>query len=180
MEKAIDGLEKEIKSILEGRPASFLRKELGDKIDVRVPRMLVLSLQWASVGYRSSLRLAGMKFGRRMGTVSDKTEFSLVLEEIRKIFELLGVGKVVTELKSEKKTAQVNLYESYLVSGMENIEQKFCFFEEGFIEGYIDGVISKNGPLSVAGGQISVKQIGVEEIKCVGLGDSFCVFLIKF
>jgi predicted hydrocarbon binding protein len=180
MEKIIVGLEKDAKDIIDGKSINFLRKELGDKIDIRAVRALVLSLQWASAGYRSALRLAGMKFGRRLGMVSEKTELSLVLGEIKRLFEALGVGKIDIELKLEEKDAKIKLYESYLTSGLDSIMQNLCFFEEGFIDGYINGVISKVGPLSVVGGQISVKQVDVEETKCIGLGNNFCEFSIKF
>jgi len=58
--------------------------------------------------------------------------------------------------------------------------QSLCFFEEGFIEGYIDGVIAKKGSLTVVGGKVSVNKVSVEEKRCIGLGDDHCGFLIKF
>lgn len=180
MEKIIEDLEKDLKDIIEDKQVKFVRKELGDKVDVRVPRMIVFALQWASVGYQSTLRLAGMKFGKRIGTNSDKTELSLVLDEIKRIFEYLGEGKVEAEIMPELNGAQLKFYESYLTAEAPMVMQNLCFFEEGFIEGYLDGVISKIGSLAVAGGQTSVNKVSVEEKRCIGLGDDFCSFLIKF
>ena len=180
MEKIIEGLERDMRDIIEGKPLRTLRKEVGDTVDIRALRMVVFSLQWASVGYQSALRLAGMKFGKRIGTNCGKSELSLVLEEIKKIIEVLREGKVEIEIMPKLKRAQFKIYESSLTARIPNVLQNLCFFEEGFIEGYLDGVISKMGPLAVAGQELSVTRVGVEEKRCVGLGDDFCGFLIKF
>jgi predicted hydrocarbon binding protein len=179
MEKLLEDLERDIKSILEGKEVKQKRKDLGDKVDIRLCRMIVYSLQWASVGYQSALRFAGMKLGKRLGEVSEKTELSLVLEEIKKIIEYLRGGRVEIEIMPEIKGAQLKIYDSYLTSGIPNILQNLCFFEEGFIEGYLDGVISKKGPIAVAGQGFSVSKVSCEEKKCIGLGDDYCGFLIK-
>jgi len=84
MERIIEDLEKDLRSIVEGKPLKTLRKELGDEVNIRALRMIVYSLQWTSVGYQSALRLAGMKFGKRMGENSERTELSLVVKEIKK------------------------------------------------------------------------------------------------
>lgn len=180
MEKVIEALEKDLRNIIGGQAPTILREKLGDDIDMRLLRMVVFSLQWASVGYQSALRLAGMKLGKRIGENSEKSEISLVLEEIKKIIEFLRGGRVVIEILSELKEAQLKIYSSSLTTGVPNISQNICFFEEGFIEGYLDGVISKQGALAVVGGKISVKQVTVEEKRCIGLGDDFCGFSIKF
>jgi predicted hydrocarbon binding protein len=180
MEKLLEDLERDLKSILEGKEVKQKRKDLGDKVDIRLCRMIVYSLQWASVGYQSALRFAGMKLGKRLGEGSEKTELSLVLEEIKKIIEYLRGGKVEIEIMPEVKSAQLKIYDSYLTSGIPNIMQNLCFFEEGFIEGYLDGVIAQNGSLAIANQGISVLGVTCQEIRCVGLGDKFCGFLIKF
>jgi predicted hydrocarbon binding protein len=180
MEKLLEDLERDLKSILEGKEVKQKRKDLGDKVDIRLCRMIVYSLQWASVGYQSALRFAGMKFGKRLGEASEKTELGLVLEEIKKIIEYLKGGRVEIEIMPEAKGAQLKIYDSYLTSGIPNVLQNLCFFEEGFIEGYLDGAISKNGSLAVASQGISVLGVTCQEVRCVGLGDKFCGFLIKF
>jgi len=180
MEKIIEDLEKDLKDFIGGRRPGVKRRELGDEVNIRLCRMIVFSLQWASVGYQSALRYAGMKFGRRMGENSEKTEFSLVLEEIKKLIEGLKGGKVEIEIMPELRNVQLKIYESSLTAQVPNILQNLCFFEEGFIEGYLDGVISKKGPLAVAGQTLSISKVDVREKRCVGLGDKFCGFLIKF
>jgi predicted hydrocarbon binding protein len=180
MEKLLEDLERDIKNVLEGKEVKQKRRDLGDKVDIRLCRMIVYSLQWASVGYQSALRFAGMKLGKRLGEASEKTELGLVLEEIKKIVEYLRGGKVEIEIMPDVKDAQLKIYDSYLTSGIPNILQNLCFFEEGFIEGYLDGVIAKNGSLAVANQGISVLGVTCQEIRCVGLGDKFCGFLIKF
>jgi predicted hydrocarbon binding protein len=180
MEKIIEDLEKELKDIVEGKPVKIKRKELGDMVDIRLLRMIIFSLQWVSVGYQSALRLAGMKFGRRLGESSEKTELSLVLEEIRKIIEALNGGKVEIKITPVLKNAELRIIESSLTTGVPDVLQNLCFFEEGFIEGYLDGVISKKGALAVVGGEGGLTKVRVEERKCIGLGDDFCGFLIRF
>jgi predicted hydrocarbon binding protein len=180
MEKLLEDLERDLKNVLEGKEVKQKRRDLGDKVDIRLCRMIVYALQWASVGYQSALRFAGMKLGKRIGEGSEKTELSLVLEEIKKIIEYLRGGRVEIEIMPEVKGAQLKIYDSYLTSGIPNILQNLCFFEEGFIEGYLDGVIAKNGSLAVASQGISVLGVTCQEIRCVGLGDKFCGFLIKF
>jgi len=180
MEKLIEGLKKDFSSLAGGETLKPLRKELGDVVDIRYLRMIVFGLQWTSVGYQSALRLAGMKFGRQLGAESEKTELSLVLEEIKKILESLKGGKVEIEIMPKAKEAQLKIYESALTAGIPNILQNICFFEEGFIEGYIDGVLSKQGSIAIAGAGFSINRVSVEEKRCVGLGDDFCGFSIKF
>jgi hypothetical protein len=180
MERIIEDLEKDLRDVIEGKTPKTLRKELGDTVDIRLLRMIVFSLQWSSVGYQSALRFAGMKFGKRMGEDSEKSELGLILEEIKKIIEFLRGGKVEIELMPETKGAQLKIYESSLTAGVPNVLQTLCFFEEGFIEGYLDGVISKKGSIAVAGQEFSITNVSCEEKRCIGLGDKFCGFLIKF
>lgn len=180
MEKIIEDLEKDLRNIIEGKPLGVLREGLKDSVDIRALRMVNFALQWVSVGYQSALRLAGMKLGRRMGQGSGKSELSLVLEEIKKIIEGLRGGKVEIEIIPNLKNANLKICESALSGGAANILQNLCFFEEGFIEGYLDGVISKNGPMAVIGGEVSISNTKVEEKRCVGLGDDCCVFLISY
>jgi len=180
MEKLIEDLEKDLSNILEDKPLKVLRKDLGDVIDIRLYRMLVFSLQWASIGYQSALRFAGMKFGKRVGTKSEKSEISLVLEEIKKILETLKEGKIEIELIPKLQSAQIKIYGSSLTAEIPNVLKNLCFFEEGFIEGYLDGVISKQGSITMLGGETNIGKASVEEKRCVGLGDDFCGFLIKF
>jgi predicted hydrocarbon binding protein len=180
MEKLLEDLERDLKNVLERKEVKQKRRDLGDKVDIRICRMIVYALQWASVGYQSALRFAGMKLGKRLGESSEKTELGLVLEEIKKIIEYLRGGRVEIEIMPDVKGAQLKIYDSYLTSGVPNILQNLCFFEEGFIEGYLDGVIAKNGSLAVASQGISVLGVTCQEIRCVGLGDKFCGFLITF
>jgi predicted hydrocarbon binding protein len=180
MEEIIEDLEKDFKDLAQGKTPKALRRELGDMVDVRALRIIVYALQWTSVGYQSALRLAGMKIGQRLGTNSERTELSLVLEEIKNIVQGLKGGKVEVEIMPGLKNAQIKVFDSSLTSGVPHALQNFCFFEEGFIEGYLDGAISKKGALAVAGAQISVNRVTCEETRCIGLGDDFCGFLIKF
>ncbi|KPJ71676.1 hypothetical protein AMJ50_00880 [Parcubacteria bacterium DG_74_3] len=180
MEKIIEGIEKELRDVAEGKPLKPLKKQLGEEITVCYLRVALFALQWTSVGYHSALRLAGMKLGKRVGTGSEKTELSLVLEEIARILRALRGGEVETEIMPESRGAQIKIYDSPLLNDIPNILQNICFFEEGFIEGYLDGVIAKQGALALAEAKFSISEVSVEEKRCVGLGDDHCGFLIKF
>mgnify|MGYP001773036943 CR=1 FL=1 len=178
MEKIIEDLVKDLTSIVEGKKLEKKRENLGDLVDIRFLRMVNFALQWTSVGYQSALRLAGMKLGKKIGTLSNKTETSLILEEIKKIFEFLKAGKVEFEIIPKETKALLRIYESSLTFGLPNVSQNLCFFEEGFIEGYFDGIISKVGTIGLVDGK-SLNKVEVTEQKCVGLGNNFCEFLIK-
>jgi len=180
MEKIIEQLEKELRDIAEGKPQKPLREKMGEEITTCLLRAVVFALQWTSVGYQSALRLAGIKLGRRLGEGSEKTEFSLVLEEVRRIIKALRGGRVETEILPEATGAELTIYESPLTIDIPNVLQKLCFFEEGLIEGYIDGVISVKGALAIVGEKSVVAKVSAEEKRCVGLGDDHCRFLIKF
>lgn len=180
MEKIISDLEKDLKDIIGGKPLKVIREELGDEVNIRMLRMIVFSLQWASVGYQSALRFAGMRFGRRLGESSERTELSLVLEEIKKVIEALRGGKVKIEIIPGLEGAEFKIYNSSLSAQVPNVLQNLCFFEEGFIEGYLDGVISKKGSIALAGKEANITGVSCEETRCFGLGDDFCGFFIKF
>lgn len=178
MERVIKDLQQEIRRIIEGEPLEQKREELGDRVDIRFCRMLLFSLLWASAGYQSSLRFAGMKLGKGLGTKCEKTELRLVLEEIKQLIEVLNAGRVEIEVSSEKGGLKV--FEGAFSWGVPDASQELCFFEEGFIEGYLEGVISKLGPLAVSGLQQSIKGVNVKQERCVGQGDQYCEFVVEF
>jgi len=180
MEKIIEELERDLEEIIEGGTTKTKREELRDLVDIRFLRMVVYSLQWSSVGYQSALRFAGMKLGKSLGSRSKKSELSLALEEIKRVIEVLRGGRVEIEIVPNMEGAQLKIYESALAADVPAIGQKICYFEEGFMEGYLDGVISKIGSLTVAGGERGITKISVEEKICFGLGDNYCGFFIKF
>lgn len=180
MEKIIEELEKELGAIIDGKPLKTKRKKLGDEIDVRFCRMIVFSLLWASVGYQSGLRLAGMKLGKSMGIKCEKTELGVILGEIKKIIERLREGEVEIRVMPDYKGVQFIISEGAVSYGVPNILQNICFFEEGFIEGYLDGAISKLGPLILVGFDGAIRNVSVKERRCIGLGDKYCEFLISF
>jgi len=180
MEKIIAELEKELRDVAKGKPRKPLGEKLGKEITLNFLRVVIFTLQWTSVGYHSALRLAGMKLGRRIGEGSEKTEFSLVLEEVKRIIIALRGGRVESEIMPETKGAKLKIYDSPITVDVPNVLQNLCFFEEGFIDGYLDGVIAKSGPLAIANTGLSVEKVSVEEKRCIGLGDDHCEFLIKF
>ena len=176
MEKIIENLERELRDIIENKPRKTLRKDLGDMIDLRLLRMIVFSLQWASVGYQSALRFAGMKFGRRLGMDSNSREMRNLLDEVKTLIESLKDGRIEIEYTLKEKKINFKVFDAALVSSIANGGQSVCFFKEGFIEGYLDGAIKKQGSLTAEFQEI--KGVRVEETKCQGKGDKYCQFTI--
>lgn len=176
MERLIQDLQEDLRDIIEGKKPRVLREKTEDLVDLRALRIIDFSLQWASVGYKSALRFAGMKFGRRLGEMSSSRELSLVLKEIKKIIEELKEGEVEFEVSEKKNIAQFKVYNSSLTNSVPNISQNICFFREGFIEGYLGGIIAVRGSLLAFFKNIS--KVEVKETKCQGKGDKFCQFTI--
>lgn len=176
MERIIQDLQKDLRNIIEGGKPRVLREKTEDLVDLRALRIIDFSLQWASVGYKSALRFAGMKFGRRLGEMSSSKELSSVLEEIKKVVEGLKEGEVKFEVSEKKNIAQFKIYNSSLTNSVPNISQNLCFFREGFIEGYLGGIIAVRSSLLVFFKNIN--RVEVKETKCQGKGDKFCQFTI--
>ncbi|MBI4101506.1 MAG: hypothetical protein HY443_00885 [Candidatus Nealsonbacteria bacterium] len=179
MEKAIKQIEEDLDLLLRDQVPGVLRKELGDGVDLRAARLIILSLQWASVGYQSALRFAGAKFGQGIGVYLEVRELSLALESLKKIFEKLKWGKVEIEMALQQKKAILRIVDSLTSSGVPNINQNLCFFEEGFIEGCLEGVIKGRGSLSLMGFPGNISGVDVREARCVGQGASACEFEIN-
>lgn len=176
MERIIRDLQNDLRNIIEGGKPRVLREKTEDLVDLRALRIIDFSLQWASVGYKSALRFAGMKFGRRLGEMSSSKELSSVLEEIKKVVEELKEGEVKFEVSEKKNIAQFKIYNSSLTNSVPNISQNLCFFREGFIEGYLGGIIAVRSSLLVF--FKNIKRVEVKETKCQGKGDKFCQFTI--
>ncbi len=178
MEELIKKIEKDLTLFIRDEKPASLRGKMGDSVDLRAARLIIYSLQWASVGYQSVLRFSGEKLGRAIGTNFEGREISMVLKNLKKIFEGLGWGKVEIEIKLKDKNVVLRIIDSLTSSGVQNINQNLCFFEEGFIEGSLDGIIKTKGPLILVGSEKNIDRIDVKETKCVGLGDDFCEFTI--
>ncbi|MFQ6050044.1 MAG: hypothetical protein ACE5J0_03375 [Candidatus Paceibacterales bacterium] len=178
MEELIRQIEKDLDLLLRDKTLSPLRKELNESVDLRAARLIIFSLQWSSVGYQSALRFAGAKVGQAIGTNFAGRELSLILKDLKKIFEGLKWGRVETGIDIKNKKISLRLIDSLTSAGAPNINQTLCFFEEGFIEGCLDGIIKIKGALTLAGLTENVARVDVKETKCVGLGADFCEFTV--
>jgi len=141
-----------------------IRKDMPDTVNLKLPRVLIQSLQWISVGYASALYFAGKKLGEKV--VSKKLPGGLkpMLNAIGDVFMDLGIGKLeVVEASAAK--AIVRIYESSTAYGMKPINKPVCFFESGLIAGSLEGKLGKN--------------IMVNEVQCGGLGDKYEEFVIR-
>jgi hypothetical protein len=155
--------ENELKRILR---KELIRKKLGDQINIKIPRVLVHSLQWISVGYASALYFAGKKLGtdviaKGIAGADAKT----VLRAIGKLFRDFGLGELELAELSDSK-AIVRIRESSTAYGMRPIGKPVCFFEAGLLAGVLEGRLKR--------------KVSVNEVLCGGLGDEFEEFLIRF
>ena len=180
MEELIKKITQELREAAEGRKIKPIKERMGREVTVYYGCTILFALLWTSTAYSSILRLAGMKLGKRIGEESRKTELSLILEEIERIIVALRGGKVDLKISPESRKAELKIFNSPFFKDVPKDSQKICFFEEGLIGGYIEGVIQKNGPLALSGEELSVQRVSVEEKKCISLGDDHCEFLIEF
>jgi len=154
--------EDEIKKLIK---KGKIRKTIPDKVDIKLFRILVHSLQWVSVGYASALYFAGKKLGKEIISQEVKgNDVKKILQEIGKFFQKYGVGKL--EIKEIKESdAVVRLKEGSTSYHMEPIGKPVCFFESGLIAGVLEGKLKK--------------KVAVNETMCGGLGDEEDEFKIR-
>lgn len=142
------------------------KKRKKDQISIWVPRMLVNSLQWISVGYCSALYFAGKKVGKEIISKEVKgSSMKDILKEIKEIFKKFGIGEIEVVEITDKKCI-LHLKECYACFHIQHMGRPICFFESGLIAGIIEAKTKKN--------------VVVTETMCGGLGDEMDEFLIKF
>lgn len=142
-----------------------VRKQLPDTVNLKLPRALVQSLQWISVGYASALYFAGKKFGAAI--IAQKlpdTKLTTVFAALGKLFSDLGIGRLEL-IEASRTKAIVRLYESATAYGMRPINKPVCFFESGLLAGVLESKLKT--------------RITVNEVMCGGLGDECEEFVIK-
>lgn len=141
-----------------------VRKKLPDTVNLKLPRVLIQSLQWISVGYASALYFAGKKLGSTIIAKKMPGGLQRTLDAIGSIFMDMGLGKLeVTESSAAK--AIVRLYEGSTAYGMRPINKPVCFFEAGIIAGVLEGKLAK--------------KVMVNEVLCGGLGDAYEEFVVR-
>ena len=154
--------EEEIKKLIK---TEKIRKTLPDKVDIKLPRIMMHSLQWVSVGYASALYFAGKRLGKEI--LSDETEggdIKKILNGLGNLFEKYGMGKM--EIKNiEEKSIIIRLKECSTCYKMESVGKPVCFFESGLIAGIIEAKTNK--------------KVIVNETVCGGLGDEEDEFLVR-
>ncbi|MFQ6020989.1 MAG: V4R domain-containing protein [Candidatus Aenigmatarchaeota archaeon] len=150
------------KSLKKGK----IRKVMPDKVDLKLYRTLIHSLQWISVGYSSALYFAGKKLGKEIISEDIKgKDIKAILKEIASLFRKYGIGKIESK-EVEEKRAVVQLKESASSYNMDPIGKTICFFEAGLIAGILEEKLKK--------------KVTVRETRCGGLGDEVDEFVIRF
>lgn len=178
MRKLIEKIKEDFDLFLKDKTPSPLRKQKGDKADIRATRLIIFSLLWASVGYQSVLRFGGLKIGKEIGLEIEERKLDTTLNRLKKILESLNWGKIETKVDLEAKTATLTITDSLTAAGASDANQRLCFFEEGFIEGFLEGVIYRNRFLHLGIPGQNIKEVRVKETKCIGLGNDYCEFKI--
>lgn len=141
-----------------------IRKSEPDKVDIRLTRLLVQSLEWISVGYSSALYFAGKKLGKEIVSKEIKgNDIKSLLKFITEFFHGLGIGKIEVVEQSDKRII-LHLKECSTCYHMSEVGKPVCFFESGLIAGILESKLSK---------------ALVNETLCGGLGDEIDEFQIK-
>jgi predicted hydrocarbon binding protein len=141
-----------------------IRKEMPDTVSLKLPRVLIQSLQWISVGYASALYFAGKKLGDTIIAKRVPGGLNPALRAIGNIFMDIGMGKLeVIDFSAAK--AIVRLYEGSTAYGMKPINKPVCFFEAGIIAGVLENKLEK--------------KVMVNEVLCGGLGDGYEEFVVR-
>lgn len=155
-------IEDELKRIIK---KERIRKELPDTVNLKLPRALIQSLQWISVGYASALYFAGKKLGSSIiaGELPDG-RLTSILGGIGGLFNNLGIGRLEV-VEAGKTKAIVRLYESSTAYGMRPINKPVCFFESGIIAGVLENRLKV--------------PVMVNEVLCGGLGDKYEEFVVR-
>ncbi|HIP17636.1 MAG TPA: hypothetical protein EYG76_05015 [Methanothermococcus okinawensis] len=131
------------------------RPTLGRNIDVVVYRALILSII-NHLGFNSLSKLyhAGEDFGKNLGVKS--------IDDMIYCFKSLGIG--ILELVS-KNPIKIQVYECIFCSGLPNIGEPVCYFEQGMISGCLNSILNK--------------EVKVIETKCYATGYDYCEFDVK-
>ena len=156
------GFEKDLEvSLKKGK----IRKTLPDKVDLKLYRTLVHSLQWVSVGYASALYFAGKKLGSEIISKNIKGgDVKTIMKEISNLFSTYEVGRLeVLETSDKRNIAQMK--DCATCYHMEAVGKPVCFFEAGLIAGILEAKLKK--------------KVVVNETLCGGLGDEIDEFNIK-
>jgi len=141
-----------------------IRKDMPDTVNLKLPRVLIQSLQWISVGYASALYFAGKKLGSTIIAKSLPSGLQPMLKAVGVIFMDLGIGKLEV-IDATASKAIVRLYEGSTAYGMKSINKPVCFFESGMIAGALEAKLSK--------------KVMVNEVLCGGLGDGYEEFVVR-
>jgi len=154
--------EDDLKKLLK---ASKIRKTMPDKVDIKLERLLIHSLQWVSVGYASALYFAGKKLGKEILSQEIQSgDLKKVLQGIADFFQKYDIGKLeVKEL--EDKRVILHLKECSTCYHMESVGKPVCFFEAGLISGMLEAKTNKKNV--------------VNETLCGGLGDEEDEFVVR-
>lgn len=163
--------------IKKGELPSRRRRELSENINLRLYQMLNLSLFQSAITASSLLRISGEKLSQQIVVEPIKNDLSLLLEDLKKIFENLGVGKVEIEIAPKQKLAHFTILENATVAGIENSSLPLCAFLEGFIEGYLKEVLFRKESITLISGE-KFYNLKVEEIECIAQNKGHCKFLI--
>ncbi len=146
------GFDQELKNIVKKKEKNF-------------PRLLVLGLEWVSVGYSSALYFAGKKIGKDIVAKEVKgNDVASILKEVVQAFKNLGIGNLSVKSVDEKKAVLV-LKGGTTSSGMSSVGKPVCFFESGLIAGVLEEKLKRS--------------VTVTETKCGGLGHPEDEFMVK-
>ena len=152
-----------IQTLVSGRKIE-IRNEMGDTVPLSLFRVVKSAL---AITKNSSKALyeAGQFIAKRCLISIDNNDPKLILEQIKRTFNNLNIGKIYA-LQINPTKWILKLEESATAYGTIVRGSTLCHFEAGIISGIIQNAIKK--------------KVLVQETECIGTGKDHCEFLVTF
>ncbi len=144
------------------------RPTLGDKAHINIFRL------YNSIGMHTAVNEKSAELQEELGkllggalyaSIKNKSESLDDEEELFKFMQSNGIGLCVKLTPENDELARIRLSESISSAGMRPINSAICFFEKGLLKGFYEKKIGQ--------------EVEVKEVKCWGLGDKECEFVIR-
>jgi len=110
------------------------------------------------------LHNVGEEIGKTFAGLYGAPSLEAFLEELKKFLDAEKLGELKVVNAGEKEIV-LQIFESATSAGMPDVNRALCHLERGILSGAVSGFLGK--------------ETVSEEIRCWGLGDTFCEFSIK-
>jgi predicted hydrocarbon binding protein len=142
------------------------RATLGDAVPFFFYRYVTLFALADSLGARAKPAL--LEAGRKMGQQIVKQMHYMSFADLTEHYRNNGMG-VLTVEKTDDGRYYVRLAECATCHGLPRVDMALCYLDAGILTAAISEMVGETGQ--------SLPDVA-EEVECVGLGDSSCLFRI--